>query len=214
MRSTNAFAQWFAIDGLLCIWRGITFELRSVRPSDDFKNEFRRFFFEFLWSLMDRFQEWISSPLLWTNWKSYDFLQDYAVLESTAITINPLDLGSSRHSISGSRSWRKTYSKEYVWGQLIGWYKQSVADPGASLVKAARGCLTLPDVSSCYAKSMQHDFKWAYGHRHREKMICHMVRKHTALRPFFWSVSGVLVGCDIIAVAFGLKREIEEIEFC
>jgi hypothetical protein len=102
-------------------------------------------------------------------------VQDYAPVDSTDIFIHPLDLGSSRNSISGPRPWHKTYNKEYVWGQLIGWYKQSVADPGASLGKAARGCLTLPDVASCYAKSIQHDFRQGYGSKHREKMIGQMV---------------------------------------
>jgi hypothetical protein len=121
--------------------------------------------------------------------KNFFIVEDYAAVESTSMNIHPLDLGSSRHTISGPRVWHKTYSKEYVWGQLIGWYKQSVADPGASLAKAGRGCLTLPDVSSCYAKSMQHDFRQGYGPKHREKMICQMEEKPQQKWPTskFWS---------------------------
>ncbi|CAM6122763.1 unnamed protein product [Calypogeia fissa] len=125
--------------------------------------------------------------------RNFFIAEDYAVVESAPMDIHPLDLGSSRHSSSGTRVWHKTYSKEYVWGQLMGWYKQSVADPGASLAKAARGCLTLPDVSSCYAKSMQHDFRQGYGQKHRQKMISHMEEKPQQKWPTskswsqFWS---------------------------
>ncbi|BBN01324.1 [histone H3]-lysine4 N-trimethyltransferase ATXR3 [Marchantia polymorpha subsp. ruderalis] len=113
---------------------------------------------------------------MYANTKHFFVLEDYAVVKSTPVLITPLDLGT-KHSLTGNRRWSKVYSKEYVWGQLINWFKQKAADPGASLAKSSRGCLVLPDVSSCYARSIQHDFRLAYGPKHREKMIFYMEHK-------------------------------------
>jgi hypothetical protein len=33
----------------------------------------------------------------------------------------------------------------------------------------------LPDVSSCYARTIQHDFRCGYSEKDRKKMIFHMV---------------------------------------
>ena len=42
----------------------------------------------------------------------------------------------------------KEYQQSYIWGQLIGWYKQTVDKPNASLSADRRGTLTLPDLDS------------------------------------------------------------------
>ena len=42
----------------------------------------------------------------------------------------------------------KEYDQQYVWGQLVGWFKQTVANPNASLSAERRGTLSIPDVSS------------------------------------------------------------------
>ncbi|KAJ7549235.1 hypothetical protein O6H91_07G046000 [Diphasiastrum complanatum] len=102
--------------------------------------------------------------------------QDYDTFESPAIFLNSLDLGP-RHAYglgAGFQSWSKTYGKDYVLGQLIYWYQHGAADPGSSLPKARRGCLVLPDVSSCYSKSLQQEFRRGYGSRQRFEMIAHM----------------------------------------
>ncbi|KFM28667.1 putative histone-lysine N-methyltransferase ATXR3 [Auxenochlorella protothecoides] len=46
----------------------------------------------------------------------------------------------------------KLYRPTYPWGQLSGWYKQTVADPTASLSAERRGSISLPDVESCFSK--------------------------------------------------------------
>lgn len=44
----------------------------------------------------------------------------------------------------------KRYGAGFVWGQLNGWYKQTVFDPTASLSAERRGTISLPDIESCY----------------------------------------------------------------
>lgn len=44
----------------------------------------------------------------------------------------------------------KKYGPGFVWGQLNGWYKQTVFDPTASLSAERRGTISLPDIESCY----------------------------------------------------------------
>ena len=92
------------------------------------------------------------------------------------MTITPLDLGPKHAYKLGAapfKKWVKTYSKDYVLGQLIFWYKPNEAEPGASLAKASRGCLILPDPTSCYAKSPQH--RLSYTSMDRLKMLRRMV---------------------------------------
>lgn len=42
----------------------------------------------------------------------------------------------------------KEYDPTYIWGQLAGWYKQSVDKPNASLSSDRRGTLSYPDLES------------------------------------------------------------------
>jgi hypothetical protein len=42
----------------------------------------------------------------------------------------------------------KDYNPTYIWGQLAGWYKQSVDKPDASLSADRRGTLSYPDLES------------------------------------------------------------------
>ncbi|XP_024523733.1 histone-lysine N-methyltransferase ATXR3 [Selaginella moellendorffii] len=101
--------------------------------------------------------------------------EEYGTFESPPIEISSLDLGKHVNPPS-CHKWKKTYNKEYVLGQLISWFKQTCADPGASLVQQRRGCLVLPDFSSCYAKGLQQDSRRAYGSRFREEMFPRMER--------------------------------------
>ena len=48
---------------------------------------------------------------------------------------------------------RKKYSQYFIWGQLNGWFKQTVYDPAATLSAERRGTLSLPDVESAYGMS-------------------------------------------------------------
>lgn len=108
------------------------------------------------------------------EWMDTFWLQDYGMVESEPLLIYACDLGP-KHQGSGPFKWHKSYSKSYIWGQLISWFRQTSADPGASLVQDRRGCLMLPDVSSCYARTIQHDFRCGYSEKDRKKMIFHMV---------------------------------------
>jgi hypothetical protein len=42
----------------------------------------------------------------------------------------------------------KEYDPSYIWGQLIGWYKQTVDKPNASLSADRRGTVSMPDLES------------------------------------------------------------------
>lgn len=44
----------------------------------------------------------------------------------------------------------RRYSPLFIWGQLSGWFKQTVYDPTASLSAERRGTLSLPDIECCY----------------------------------------------------------------
>jgi len=52
---------------------------------------------------------------------------------------------------------KKKYQSGFVWGQLSGWFKQTVASPDASLSAERRGTLSLPDVESCFASGEYND---------------------------------------------------------
>lgn len=53
----------------------------------------------------------------------------------------------------------KKYGALFIWGQLSGWFKQTVYDPTASLSAERRGTLSLPDVDSCYNSLRQYTVK-------------------------------------------------------
>mmetsp|Transcript_5904 Transcript_5904/g.9583 ORF Transcript_5904/g.9583 Transcript_5904/m.9583 type:complete len:263 (+) Transcript_5904:4878-5666(+) len=42
----------------------------------------------------------------------------------------------------------KEYDSQYIWGQLVCWYKQTVGKPNASLSADRRGTLSVPDLNS------------------------------------------------------------------
>ena len=53
----------------------------------------------------------------------------------------------------------KKYGALFIWGQLSGWFKQTVYDPTASLSAERRGTLSLPDPDSCYGSVRQYTQK-------------------------------------------------------
>ena len=53
----------------------------------------------------------------------------------------------------------KKYGALFIWGQLSGWFKQTVYDPTASLSAERRGTLSLPDPDSCYGSARQYTLK-------------------------------------------------------
>ena len=42
----------------------------------------------------------------------------------------------------------KEYDASFIWGQLVGWYKQTVDKPSSSLSADRRGTLSLPDIDT------------------------------------------------------------------
>jgi hypothetical protein len=42
----------------------------------------------------------------------------------------------------------KEYDPSYIWGQLVGWFKQTVDKPNASLSADRRGTITMPEIDS------------------------------------------------------------------
>ncbi|XP_057838042.2 histone-lysine N-methyltransferase ATXR3 [Cryptomeria japonica] len=104
---------------------------------------------------------------------------DYGPLVSPPLYISPLDLGPKYADSLGAgfQEWQKTYSKDYALGQLIYWFKQTSSDPGASLNKARRGCLVLPEISSCYAKTHKQELSQDYGSKQRAELIRRMERE-------------------------------------
>lgn len=47
----------------------------------------------------------------------------------------------------------RKYAPGYVWGQLNGWYKQTVVEPEQSLSAERRGTISLPDIESAYSST-------------------------------------------------------------
>ena len=55
----------------------------------------------------------------------------------------------------GKAGLAKKYGPGFIWGQLNGWYKQTVYDPTASLSAERRGTVSLPDIDSCYGTGVK-----------------------------------------------------------
>ncbi|KAG2481828.1 hypothetical protein HYH03_019206, partial [Edaphochlamys debaryana] len=67
--------------------------------------------------------------------------------------------GSSAVRLSDPSVLCKRYGPWFMWGQLSGWFKQTVYDPTASLSAERRGTLSLPDVESCYGTRARYTAK-------------------------------------------------------
>lgn len=103
-------------------------------------------------------------------------LQEYKRVTSPPVHITPLDLGPKYADKLGSgvHEYCKTYGEAYCLGQLIFWHNQN-AEPDAVLAKASRGCLSLPDVGSFYAKVQKPSRQRVYGPRTVKFMLSIMV---------------------------------------
>ncbi|XP_058006049.1 histone-lysine N-methyltransferase ATXR3 isoform X2 [Hevea brasiliensis] len=92
-------------------------------------------------------------------------VQEYKKFTSPPVHIGPLDLGPKYADKLGEgiHEYRKTYCENYCLGQLIYWHIQTNAEPDCSLAKAGRGCLSLPDIGSFYAKIQKPSQQRVYG---------------------------------------------------
>ncbi|KAL9259116.1 Histone-lysine N-methyltransferase ATXR3-like protein [Drosera capensis] len=110
--------------------------------------------------------------------KSFFKIREYKAVTSPPVHISPLDLGPKcADKISGFTEYRKTYGENYCLGQLIYWYNQANADPDRKLARASRGCLSLPDIGSFYAKAQKPARQRVYGPRTVRFMTARMEKQ-------------------------------------
>lgn len=111
--------------------------------------------------------------------KCFYKVREYKTVTSPPVYISPLDLGPNYIDKSGSsfKEYCKTYGDNYCLGQLIYWHSQTNADPDCRLARAARGCLSLPDVSSFYAKSHKPMHEHVYDSRTLRFMMTRMEKQ-------------------------------------
>ena len=92
--------------------------------------------------------------VLLANTETY-FTQNelYKKSKSDEVNIRKCDVrqgeGASMDKYSqGKQAYKgcKEYDSQYIWGQLVVWYKQTVDKPNASLSADRRGTLSVPDV--------------------------------------------------------------------
>ncbi|GAB2285305.1 hypothetical protein Dimus_019759 [Dionaea muscipula] len=110
--------------------------------------------------------------------KSFYQIREYKAVTSPPVYISPLDLGPKyADKISGLTEFCKTYGENYCLGQLIYWYDQAKADPDRKLFRASRGCLSLPDIGSFYAKAQKPARRRVYGPRTVRFMLDRMEKQ-------------------------------------
>ncbi|KAL5976100.1 hypothetical protein ACLOJK_020430 [Asimina triloba] len=118
--------------------------------------------------------------------KCFFKVRGYRSFTSPPVYISPEDLCPKYADKLGSgfQEYCKTYGANYCLGQLIYWHNQTNAEPDCSLSRARRGCISLPDVSSFYAKSPKLSWKRIYGSRTVKFMLSRMVSGNETI-PFF-----------------------------
>ncbi|KAK9285863.1 hypothetical protein L1049_025064 [Liquidambar formosana] len=110
--------------------------------------------------------------------KGFFRVREYKTVTSPPVYISPLDLGPKYTDKLGTgfQEYRKTYGENYCLGQLIYWYNQN-AEPDCSVVRGSRGCLSLPDIGSFYAKVQKPSRHRVYGPRTLKFMLARMERQ-------------------------------------
>jgi len=113
-----------------------------------------------------------------------NFLQDYDAFTSPPVHISPLDLGPKCADKLGGlpHKYQKTYGGSYCMGQLIFWHVQTNTEPDFTLAKASKGCLSLPEIGSFYAKVQKPSQQRIYGPKTvklmLERMVSFIARHH------------------------------------
>lgn len=104
-------------------------------------------------------------------------MQDYKTTTSPPVYISPLDLGPKYADKLGAgfQEYRKIYGQNYCLGQLIFWHNQSDGEPDCTLARASKGSLSLPDISSFYAKAHKPSRQRVYGPKTVRSMLGRMV---------------------------------------
>lgn len=118
------------------------------------------------------------------------YAQEYKSVTSTPVHISPLDMGPKyADKVSGLQEYCKTYGENYCLGQLIFWHNQTSVEPDCSLVRASRGCLSLPDIGCFYAKVQKPSRHRVYGPKTLKFMLSWMV---SFFYPFWNDANAVL----------------------
>uniref|UniRef100_A0A5B6ZPZ1 Putative histone-lysine N-methyltransferase ATXR3 n=1 Tax=Davidia involucrata TaxID=16924 RepID=A0A5B6ZPZ1_DAVIN len=131
---------------------------------------------------------------IYAHTKCFFRVQEYKTVTSPPVHISPLDLGPKYTDKLGSgfQEYCKTYGENYCLGQLIYWHNQTNAEPDCNLARASRGCLSLPDIGSFYAKVQKPSRHRVYGPRTLKFMLARMEKQPQ--RPWpkgrIWSFKG------------------------
>ncbi|KAJ7948208.1 histone-lysine N-methyltransferase ATXR3 [Quillaja saponaria] len=111
--------------------------------------------------------------------KCFFRIQEYKAVTSPPVYISPLDLGPKYTDKLGAgfQEYCKTYGENYCLSQLIFWYNQSNTEQDCSLARSGRGCLSLPDIGSFYAKVQKLSRHRVYGPRTVRSMVSRMEKQ-------------------------------------
>ena len=83
--------------------------------------------------------------------------------------------GGNHMAMQDEWEWVKEYDGDYVYGQLIFWFKHTLPAPGKTLRGLRRGCLVLPDPSCCYSRNPVQPLSRGYGQQQRDALVNRMV---------------------------------------
>ncbi|XP_019167719.1 PREDICTED: histone-lysine N-methyltransferase ATXR3 [Ipomoea nil] len=116
---------------------------------------------------------------IYAHTKCFFRIKEYKTVTSPPVHISPLDLGPKYADKLGPgvHEYCKTYGENYCLGQLIYWHNQANAEPDNSLARASRGCLSLPEVDSFYAKAQKPSRQRVYGPRTVKFMLSRMEKQ-------------------------------------
>ncbi|KAG7022888.1 Histone-lysine N-methyltransferase ATXR3, partial [Cucurbita argyrosperma subsp. argyrosperma] len=111
--------------------------------------------------------------------KNFFRIQEYEAVTSPPVYISSLDLGPKYLDKLGTgfQEYRKTYGQNYCLGQLIFWHNQQNIDPDRSLAEASRGCLSLPEIASFYARIQKPSRQRVYGPKTVKFMLSRMEKQ-------------------------------------
>ena len=100
-----------------------------------------------------------------------------AAASKVAVTEKPAGAPLAADAAAAARlGLAKKYGPWFIWGQMSGWFKQTVYDPTASLSAERRGTISLPDVESAYGGS-----RARYQAKDRDAMIDHIQKRPDAM---------------------------------
>ena len=115
--------------------------------------------------------------------------EEISIREDEIFNIELLDANSSKQTKRKPLNERRNYSPQFIWGQLISWFKQTVANPHASLSQDRRGTLSFPIMKSSFDTT---DNMWPFQTKQDVTEYClFLVNTHASdtLRPIKMAMS-------------------------